>query len=103
MEQISSSLPTCSDSYSYRGKIKSLQDSADTTAGHVKLMLADIQVICSRKADGSADDVKQQAGKLQQVGLGVFHSNAVCVSCCSVSPGCDLLTFVMCAEGILMA
>eukprot|EP00878_Enallax_costatus_P037823 GHUV01042850.1.p1 GENE.GHUV01042850.1~~GHUV01042850.1.p1 ORF type:complete len:128 (-),score=30.67 GHUV01042850.1:619-1002(-) len=71
MEHISSSLPTCSDSYTYRGQIKSLQDSADTTAGHVKLMLTDIQAICSRKADGSADDIKQQAHKLQQVRFAV--------------------------------
>lgn len=68
MVQISSSLLTCSDSYVYRGKISSLHNSADTTAGHVKLMLTDIAAICSRKADGTADGIKQQAENLQQVG-----------------------------------
>ncbi|WIA40328.1 hypothetical protein OEZ86_013695 [Tetradesmus obliquus] len=67
MTQICSSLPSCaSDSYVYRGKIKSLEDASATTAGHVQLLLDDVAAVCSSKAAGSADDVKVQAEKLQK-------------------------------------
>ncbi len=68
MAQICSTLPTCSDSYVYRGKIRSLQDAAATTAGHVSLLLLGVTAECARKANNSADDVKAQTQKMQQVG-----------------------------------
>eukprot|EP00775_Hariotina_reticulata_P012192 gene12192-12329_t len=67
MKQISSSLPTTTtDSYVYRGKIRSLQDASATAVGHVALLLNDVAAVCERKTDGSADDVKDKALKLQQ-------------------------------------
>lgn len=66
MTQITSSLPTCTDSFAYRGKIRSLLDASATTAAHVGLLLSDAAAVCSRKSDGSADDLKASAKKLQQ-------------------------------------
>jgi hypothetical protein len=68
MQQISTSLSTTTtDSYVYRGKIKSLQDASATAVGHVALLLSDVAAVCQQKADGSADNIKDNAQKLQQV------------------------------------
>eukprot|EP00879_Flechtneria_rotunda_P032224 GHRR01035394.1.p1 GENE.GHRR01035394.1~~GHRR01035394.1.p1 ORF type:complete len:565 (+),score=197.10 GHRR01035394.1:701-2395(+) len=66
MGQIASSLATYSNSYVYKGKIRSLQDAASTTAGHAALLLGDVVAVCGRKASGSADGILGQAEKLQQ-------------------------------------
>jgi hypothetical protein len=65
MAQITSSLPTCTDSFAYRGKIRSLLDASATTAAHVGLLLSDAAAVCGRKSDGSADDLKASAQMLQ--------------------------------------
>lgn len=51
-----------------RSKIKSLQDASATTAGHAELLLWDVAAVCSSKAAGSAEGVRGQAEKLQEVG-----------------------------------
>jgi hypothetical protein len=66
MTQITSTLPSCTDSFAYRGKICSLLDASATTSAHVGLLLADAAVVCGRKSNGSADDLKALAQKLQQ-------------------------------------
>jgi len=55
---------TCS-----RGKIKSLQDASATAVRHATLLLDDVAAVCSRKTDGSADDVRDKAQALRQVGV----------------------------------
>lgn len=66
MQQITSSLPTCTDSYAYRGKICSLLDASATTSQHVGLLLSDTAAVCGTKSDGSADDLKASACRLQE-------------------------------------
>lgn len=66
MTQITSSLPSCTDSFAYRGKVCSLLDASATTAAHVRLLLADAAAVCDRKSDGSATDLKASAQRLQQ-------------------------------------
>jgi hypothetical protein len=66
MVQITSALHTCTDSFAYRGKIRSLLDASATTTAHVGLLLSDAATVCGRKSDGSADDLKVSAQRLQQ-------------------------------------
>lgn len=73
MDQVSASLPTCTDSFAYRGKIRSLLDASATTAAHVGLLLSDAAAVCGRKSDSSADDLKASAQKLQQQLAGVVQ------------------------------
>ena len=66
MVQVASSLPTCTDSYAYRGKICSLLDASATTAAHVQLLLEDAVAVCGSKAHHSGADLQASAQKLQQ-------------------------------------
>lgn len=66
MAQITSSLPACSDSHAFRGKIRSLLDAAESTAAHTQLLLTDAVAVCARKSDGSANDLQRQVAQLQE-------------------------------------
>jgi hypothetical protein len=66
MDQITTTLPTCTDSYAYRGKIRSLLDASATTAAHVSLLLSDAAAVCGRKPDGSVNELLASAQQLQQ-------------------------------------
>lgn len=77
MDQVTASLPTCTDSFAYRGKICSLLDASATTAPHVGLLLSDAAAVCGRKSDNSADDLKASAQKLQQQLAGVVQQLGV--------------------------
>jgi len=66
MAQTTSTLATCTDSFAYRGKIRSLLDAGATTAAHVHLLLSDASTVCGSTLDGSADDLKACVLRLQE-------------------------------------
>lgn len=77
VDQVTSSLPTCTDSFAFRGKICSLLDASATTAAHVGLLLSDAAAVCGRKSNNSTDDLKASAQKLQQQLAGVVQQLGV--------------------------